>query len=166
MSVAAVVYGFAGVVLFILCLAVTIHVWPKNTPGIPFLLKLWLIVGVLTAAVLSLREPNDRVDLIATNFSIYMFIVEAFTFIYGVTVGSLSARIMVSLLENASDRDAFERTLQRYSADFFLDHRLERLVEQGLLAVTADRYYLTPKGQSWARAVRLLKQILAVGSGG
>jgi hypothetical protein len=159
-------YGFAGVAIFVVTLAVIIHVWPKRTPGIPFLLRLWIVVAVVIVAATVLLEPSNTLALIASNLAVYLFIVEAFIFIYGVAVASLSMRLIVGLLENASDTHAFELTFAHYSANYFLDHRLERLVEQGLLTSDGDRYRITDKGRSWARVSLLLKDTLAVGPGG
>lgn len=159
-------FGIAGCLLFVTVLLITIHVWPRKTPGIPFLLLLWFVVAIVTAITIFSFRAAESAVLIVTNLAVYLFVVEAFIFIYGVAKSSLSVRLMVTLLERGDDPESFERTIESYSADFFLDHRLHRLVEQRLLVLNGDRYRLTPKGQLWAKVAQSMKDVLAVGPGG
>jgi len=159
-------YGVAAVVAYVVILAALIHVWPRRTPGVPVLLVLWIAIGALTGVVIVLVEPLAWPTLVLTNLAVYGFLVEAFIFTYAVTLASLSVKLTVALIEHGTEHDAFGKALQHYSADFFLDHRLQRLVEQGLLCRSGERYCVTPRGRTWAHAGALVKQLLAVGDGG
>jgi hypothetical protein len=159
-------YGVAGFIGFIAALTFYIHVVRRRLAPVPHILTLWLaIAGGVVVAVLWL-EPRHVLILAITNVCVYLFAGEIVLFVYAASVGSISIRLLVVTRGMEGLPESFERTLRRYSPESFLDIRLGTLLAKGLLIQDGGRYRITTRGRQWARVVRSLKRLFAVGAGG
>ncbi len=138
----------------------------RYQPRIPHVLALWLALAVALAATVAATGGPRPVPRAVTNLATYLFLGEAFIFVYALPIGSLSIRLLVSMRELESEPDAFRRTLRACSPDRFLGVRLRSLVAQGLLVEREGRYRITPRGRRWAHVGVAVKRVLAVGAGG
>jgi len=157
-------FGALGFVAFALSSVAYGHLVLRRNPPVAHVLLLWLAISVTVMGVVLLS--GRALSLAAMNLAVYLFLGEIFIFVYAAAVGSLSIRMLVTMLELDSHPDAFERMLRRCSPDFFLEARLRSMLRQQLIFHEAERYSLTEKGRRWARAARALKAFLAVGRGG
>jgi hypothetical protein len=159
-------YGLLAVAVFVVLSLAYAHLMLKQPPPVSHLLVLWLSLGLGLIISMPAMAAGDRFALLLTNLALYLALSEVYLFVYAAAVGSLSVRILVSMLELEGSPNAFERTLVRYSPQIFFELRLKSLVAQGLLAEHEGRYQATEKGRRWATAGRSLKRLLAVGTGG
>ena len=157
-------YGLLAFIVFVAFTLAYGHLLRRRrAPRAPHILALWLGGAAALPLMVFAVEPAG-VPLAVSNVAVYLLLGEAYVFVYVLPIGSLSVRILVTMLELESHPN--ERTLLAYSPESFLKVRLESLVAQGLLEEAGGRYRITPRGRRWARAGVLVKKLLAVGPGG
>ena len=164
--IASLGYSLVALALFVVTLQVYTRRGFRRPPPVPHVLAIWLLGAVAVIVVIAVTRPEHRTALAVMNLSLYLFAGEVYVFTYAATVGSVSIKLMVRMLELEPRPDAFRLAIAEYSPVVFLDVRLHSLVEQGLLRTDGNRYHVTARGRRWAMAGLLLKRWLAVGPGG
>lgn len=159
--------GVVGVALFIGLAQAYARLVRRRPPPVPHLLALWMLGAVAVATGVLASGVAHPIAFSVINLSVYLFGGEVYLFVYAASVGSLSVRIMVEMLELEPAPDALQRAVAHHSPATFFDIRLESLCAQGLLVQEAGgRYRVTAKGRRWAHYGILAKRVLGVGLGG
>jgi len=158
--------GVVGVALFVGLAQVYARLVLRRPPPVPHVLLLWMVVAlaVVTGALAS-NVAHPIVGAII-NLSIYLVGGETYLFIYAASVGSLSVRIMVEMLDLEPAPDALQRAIAKHSPTAFFDIRLRSLQAQRLITEIGGRYHVTAKGRRWVQYGASLKRALGVGAGG
>src|SRR6266446_10461904 len=100
-------FGALGFVAFALSSVAYGHLVLRRNPPVAHVLLLWLAIGGTIMGVVFLSDRT--LSLAAMNLAVYLFFGEIFIFVYAAAVGSLSIRMLVTVLELDAHPDAFER---------------------------------------------------------
>ena len=158
--------GVLGVALFVGLAQVYARFILQRPPPVPHVLVLWMLVAIAVVTAALASSVAHPIVWAATNLSIYLLGGETYLFVYAASVGSLSVRIMVEMLDLEPAPDALQRAIARYPPAAFFDIRLQSLQAQRLLTETGGRYRVTAKGRRWVQYGVSLKRALGVGVGG
>jgi hypothetical protein len=160
------VYGLFASIAFTIITVVYGRWFRRGRPRIPQILGLWLGCAVGLAGFVAAVEQSQTLAVLATNLATYLFLSEVYLFVYALSFGSLSIQLIVSMAESEPSPDALHHVLTQYSANAFLNVRLDSLLAQRLLVERGGRYRVTARGRRVAALGITLKKLLAVGTGG
>src|SRR5689334_11740960 len=140
-------YGLVAFALFVALTLLYSH-WPRRSPKprLPHILALWVAMAAALVAAVAATAATHPFALALTNLATYLALGEAYIFVYALPIGSLSIRILLTMLALESMPNPFERTLLAHSPETFLQVRLDSLVAQNLLEEVDGHYHVTPLG--------------------
>lgn len=127
---------------------------PIQANRVMMFLAVGIVVGTLLAWFTIARYGLLTSETAATLL-VYAFTCELYIFLFTMTIGSISANLLIRL--SAGDKRLADM-LRDYNSMSMVSQRLDRLVDNGFLEPREDLFSLTRKGTCLLKAFHMLRR--------